>query len=67
MVYVISILGFIGGFAAGLFIIQFFLRGKSNKELKTDKGLHWKFGIIPWAMAVLGAYSGMMLWTEYFY
>lgn len=67
MIYVITIIGFIGGFMLGLFLIQLFLKNKSNKELLSDKGLKWKFGMIPWLMAVAGAYCTMMLWTEFFY
>ncbi len=67
MVYVISIIGFIGGFALGLFLIQLFLKNKSNKDLLQDKGLKWKFGLIPWVTAIIGAYSAMYVLTEFFY
>lgn len=67
MIYVITIIGFIGGFMLGLFLIQLFLKNKSNKELLGDKGLKWKFGLVPWVTAVAGAYCTMMIWTEFFY
>lgn len=67
MVYVISIIGFIGGFALGLFFIQLFLKNKSNKDLLEDKGLKWKFGLIPWVTAIMGAYSMMYVWFNFAY
>jgi uncharacterized membrane protein YfcA len=67
MVYVLSVIGFIGGFALGLFFIQLFLKNKSNEELLKDRGLKWKFGLIPWIGAIIGAYSMMVICTEFFY
>lgn len=67
MVYVVSIFGFIGGFALGLFLIQFFVKGKTNEELVRDKSLHWKYGAIPWVVAIFAAYSALELYSAFFF
>lgn len=37
MVYIYGVIGFVGGFAWGLFMIHLFLRGRSARELLENK------------------------------
>jgi hypothetical protein len=66
MVYVAGIIGFIGGFAAGQMLLYFMLRHRSREELMNDKSLKWKYGILNWGMAALGAYSFIEMYKLYF-
>lgn len=66
MIYVIGILGFIGGFIFGLMLLHFLLRHKSKDELLNDRLLKVKYGLICWAFAGLGAYSFVEMYKYYF-
>ncbi len=66
MVYGIGIIGFIGGFIFGQMVLYFFLRNRSREELLNDKFLKWKYGLINWGMALLGAYSFVSMYRYYF-
>ncbi|MFP4313005.1 MAG: hypothetical protein ACLFR0_01650 [Alphaproteobacteria bacterium] len=65
MVYVVGTIGFIGGFMAGLLLLNFLLRHKTQDELLNDRYIKWKYGLICWAVAAMGAYAGVQLYQEY--
>ncbi|MBN8520759.1 MAG: hypothetical protein J0L77_02520 [Alphaproteobacteria bacterium] len=64
MVYVFGIVGFLGGFAAGVFVIGQILRGRSRTELIQNKSLRWTYGLMVWVLAGLGAWAGVWLYAQ---
>lgn len=66
MVYVAGVIGFIGGFCLGVMLLSFLLRNVSQEDLLNDRYLRWKYGILSWLIAVLGAYSGVQMYERYF-
>jgi hypothetical protein len=66
MIYVFGILGFIGGFALGQMVLYFLLRQYSREELLNDKNLRWTYGILNWLIALLGSYSFVVVYQQYF-
>jgi len=66
MVYVVGIIGFIGGFMIGQMVLYFLLRYKSKEDLLHDKFLKWQFGILNWLIAILGSYSSIQMYNYYF-
>lgn len=66
MVYLVGFIGFVCGFAAGLMVLHFLLRHRSRRELVSDDSLKWKFGLLCWGIAVLGAYSFVQMYGAYF-
>ena len=62
---ILTILGLVIGFLSGLGILNILLKDKTREELKTDKSLQRKYGLIGWVVAVLGAYAGWLL-ADYF-
>ncbi len=66
MVYVAGVVGFIGGFAIGLMFLYFLLRNATQEDLLNDRYLKWKYGLINWGFAALGAYSAVTTYKEYF-
>ncbi len=67
MVYLVGTIGFIGGFAAGQMLLYFMLRHKTKEELLNDRFLKWKYGILNWLIAALGASSFMSMYERYFF
>lgn len=65
MVYGIGILGFIAGFIAGQMLLYFMLRHKSREELLNDPYIKWKYGLLNWGVAALGAYAFVKVYQEY--
>lgn len=65
MVYLFGIVGFFGGFMAGLIVINFFLQNVSRQKLMKDKSLRWTYGVAVWIMAGLGTYIGTLLHGRY--
>lgn len=66
MVYVIGIIGFIGGFLAGQLLLLRLLRDRSKDDLLANKQIHWTYGILNWVIAAMGAYSFVFLYQYYF-
>lgn len=64
MVYVIGIFGFIAGFIGGLGIINYLLQDVPKEELVNDPAIKWKYGILCWAVAALGAYVSVSVYTK---
>lgn len=65
MVYVVGIIGFIGGFALSLFILNMWLRDRSRAELLHDDGLKWTYGLFAWLVAALASYASVQVYTTY--
>lgn len=66
MIYVIGIIGFIGGFLIGQMILYFMLRHKTRDELVDNKDLNYTYGIANWIMAAFGAYASVHVYQLYF-
>lgn len=66
MVYVVGMFGLIGGFASGQLLLYFLLRHRSRDDLLHDKTLKWKYGILNWLIAMVGAYSFITMYQFYF-
>lgn len=64
VIYAFGIAGFVLGFAAGLFIINMFLKNLSKRELLGDKSLRWTYGLAVWLFAGLGAWGGVWLYER---
>jgi len=65
MVYVVGIVGFIGGFCAGLLILLFLLRHKTAEQLTTDPTLK-VYGFLNWVVAGVGAAAFVAIYRNYF-
>lgn len=66
MIYGFGIAGFIGGFLCGQMILYFLLRHKSNEELMSDRLLKFKYGLVGWGCAAMGAYAFVEMYKVYF-
>ncbi len=66
MIYVVGTLGFIGGFALGLMLLYFLLRNVDKEDLLNDNYIKWKYGLLNWAIAILGAYSAVSTYERFF-
>jgi len=66
MVYVAGVIGFLGGFCLGIMFLSFMLRNVSQEDLLNDRYLRWKYGILNWLIAILGAYSAVHMYERYF-
>jgi H+/Cl- antiporter ClcA len=67
MMIAYAIAGFVLGFAAGLFIINLFLKHYSRKDLLKDKSLHRTYGLAVWIFAGLGAWGGLWFYNRSFF
>ena len=56
-----TVLGGIIGFIAGLIVINIILKDKKAEELRTDKELKRKYGLLVWGISLLGALIGYAL------
>ena len=56
MVYVAGIIGFLFGFIMGQVLLARWLKGRSRRELITDKALHYRYGLFNWMVAILCCY-----------
>jgi len=61
MAWLYGIIGFIGGFAFGIFVIGLFLRGRPKRALMQDRSLRWTYGLAVWVFAGLGAWGAIKL------
>ena len=66
MIYVVSTIGFICGFFLGQIILLRLLRDVPKEDLLQNKGIHWKYGMLNWAVAILTAASAVWLYKHYF-
>lgn len=67
MVYLSGVIGFILGFAAGLVVINLFLRTYSKSELVRNKSLRWTYGLAVWVFAGLGVWLGVWFYERSFF
>ncbi len=65
MTYIIGLIGFVCGFAAGQAALMVMLRHRSNREILKDKSIHWSYGLFNWLVAGLGAWLAMSLHALY--
>ena len=63
MVYVAGTIGFILGFALGMYIISLKLKNKSREELLTNKALWWAYGTLNWIIGLVGCLSAIYLYN----
>lgn len=66
MVYVVGVIGFIGGFVFGQMVLYFLLRHYSREDLLNDPYLKWTYGVLNWLIAGVGSYSFVFLYQQYF-
>lgn len=66
MVYLFGLMGFLGGFMAGLLVINIFLRGVSRNDLLHNRSYRWTYGVAVWLFAALGVYAGLLMHARYF-
>ncbi len=67
MVYLFTVIGFVFGFSVGLGSINVALRYKTKEEIKNDKSLRWKYGVMVWVFALIGGFFGHSIYNNYFY
>jgi prolipoprotein diacylglyceryltransferase len=65
MVYIFVFCGFMMGFGVGLGTLNVMLRYKSKEEIQNDNSLK-KYGVIAWALAILGGFIGYWIFSHYF-
>jgi len=66
MVYVVGTIGFLGGFALGLLILNRLLADRSRAELLEDRGLKWTYGLLAWIVAAIGSFAAVQSYSLYF-
>lgn len=66
MIYIMGIIGFIGGFAIGQMLLLFLLRHKTKEDLLNDPAIKWRYGLLNWGLAVLGAWFMVESYTRFF-
>ena len=66
MIYLVGTFGFICGFFLGQLVLMQILRGVPKDELIENKGLHWKYGMLNWVIAIMSAASAVWLYKTYF-
>ena len=64
MIYLFGVIGFVLGFAGGLFVINLFLKSYNKRQLMSDKSLRWTYGLAVWIFAGLGTYAGIWLYQR---
>lgn len=68
MVYLVGITGFICGFFAGQMLLLWLLRDYSKQEileLMKEPGQKFKYGMLNWAVAALGAFLLVYIYNNY--
>jgi hypothetical protein len=65
MEWVVGIIGFLSGFALGQIALLRWLKDRTRAELMNNKDLHFKYGLINWAFAILGALCALWVYDYY--
>ena len=65
MVYVYAALGFAIGFGFGQMLLFSLLRGVSREKMLKDKNIQYKYGLLNWLIAILGALAAVALYERY--
>ncbi|HTK85941.1 MAG TPA: hypothetical protein VL625_12730 [Patescibacteria group bacterium] len=69
MVWVMGIIGFIGGFFAGQMVLAYMLRNRTKQDvldLMKDKHERLKYGMINWAIALAGAAAFVIIYRRWY-
>ncbi len=66
MIYVIGFLGFVSGFALGIYILKYLLRDRSADDLLKRRDLKWTYGLFVWILAGGMSYVSVQLYGLYF-
>lgn len=66
MVYLVGVIGLIGGFAIGQMVLYFLLRNVSREDLLSDPYIKWKYGTLNWVIAVVSCYVMVSMYRYYF-
>jgi hypothetical protein len=66
MIYVMGLIGFIGGFVFGQMLLYFMLRHYNIRDLLKDRYLKWTYGLLNWGLAGLGAWSMVVMYNHYY-
>ena len=64
-----GIAGFVCGFAAGQMLLSWLLRNRTKQEiieLMKDGEARWKYGVLNWLVAALGAVSFIIIYRRWF-
>ncbi len=59
--YIGIIIGFLIGFIVGQSLIFFLLKDTPKEEILNNKTLKLQYGLLNWAITILGAYLGWVL------
>lgn len=66
MTILIGFAGLVAGFLAGQILLMFMLRHKSNQDIKMErKSLHI-YGLLNWAVALMGCAAFLYIHNKYF-
>jgi len=66
MVYLFGLVGFVFAFSVGLGLINVILRKKTKEQLQ-EKNIRMKYGLMVWALAILGGWGGVTIYNQFFY
>jgi hypothetical protein len=69
MTWLMGIMGLVCGFAAGQMLLSFLLRNRSKQEIldmMKDGEARWKYGMLNWLVAALGAVSFIIIYRRWF-
>lgn len=66
MAWIVGIIGFLAGFAAGQMILLRLLKDRSREELLNDRRLRFKYGIFNWLIAAGTCVMTLALYRYYF-
>lgn len=66
MAWVVGIIGFILGFAAGQMILMRLLKDRTREELLNDKQLKLKYGLFNWLIAAATCLMALAMYRYYF-
>ena len=66
MIYVMAIVGFLGGFSLAIWLIGYLLKDRPREDLLNDRGLRLTYGLLAWTIAGFSAYCTIMLYKFYF-
>lgn len=66
MLYIVGIVGFIGGFALAMKLIAYLLKDRPREDLLEDRGLRFTYGLLAWGVAGFTAFCAVTMYKIYF-
>lgn len=66
MIWLVGIVGFISGFAAGQMILLRLLKDRTRDELLSDRSLRWRYGLFNWLIAIGTCVCAIITYRHYF-